>query len=268
MKKNNYKALLCAIVASLSVSNVYAADNIIQNKINQYHSTSLVENIENLYKSLGLYDYYLESTERAKEEREAKLKKQNPTIEEMIEFVCIKFDLTREQFAQIVAACICEGFAGPENQDRINESLNVASALINRIKNTKWNGYVKAWMHIQGRDVTLWDHFTAPNQFDVFNNIHFKEALNHTSGPLYETIIKFFYYVDNIDPDRMNPEFQNLRHNYCSYWASRSGAIKLIPPKGNDYFDPIEDYQRIATEDTYYYQNLLDIMESEKTLSR
>ncbi len=188
------------------------------------------------------------------------------TIEDMIDYTLIKFDLTREEYDILVAGIISEGKGGKEDADRINEALNVASALYNRCKDSRWCDYVRNIMGIKGK-VGLFEHFTAKSQFDVWTYGTYTKNINCTSGPLYESIVKFLYYVDNIDKDRQSSIYGKPRHNYCSFCTStldrRSHNPVILVKGGNQYYDPIRPEENIPLEDTFFYQNMLEVMESD-----
>ncbi len=199
-----------------------------------------------------------------KEEEKVVTEKKEETIPEMIDYILRKFDLTREEFDIIIAGCITEGMPGEENEDRINEGLNVASVLYNRCKNERWINYVRQVTGIKG-NIGLFENYVAKGQFSTYDSGFYLRAIDQKSGPLYEALVKFFYYVDNIDPDRQNPDYE-VRHNYCSFWAhylGRKDGVQLVSPGGNDFFDPTLPEEAVPFSETFIYDNLQELYKEE-----
>ena len=145
--------------------------------------------------------------------------------------------------------------------NRYEESFAGITSVINRGDSLVKCGYVKNWLKIKDRDyVTLYDHITAPNQYQPYGNNVYLYSMDNTEGEAYQACLDALFVMDVI-PQRM--------HNYMDFIANglqhkRPGSFQIVKG-GNWYSNVLTEDNSIPFEERYY--NIDKTIEDEKVLS-
>lgn len=156
-------------------------------------------------------------------EIEASVSKE-PTMEEKIAWIIENHKITFEELDKTAAGCVAECIGAG-----YDEGYAVASAIFNRLSHS--------WCVSTYGD-TIYDQFTAKNQFSVYASGSYKLYLGRTDLEEYQGAIDMFY--------SMEPS-----HNYLSFKGHSydlEGDYEYITENGNKYHKPLQEEDKIENE--------------------
>ncbi len=133
--------------------------------------------------------------------KEKSIQTSNITNEEKINIILERENLTKEEFAEIVATVI--GEAAP---DSYTDAYAVINTFYNRKLSEKWINEVLKITGIDNGD-NLYAQITLKNQSSVYSSGLYKEFLGITDVPAYQAVIDFLYSLESM-------------HDYLCFYAS------------------------------------------------
>lgn len=150
------------------------------------------------------------------------------TKEDKINTILDNYNLTKEQFKILSAIVLTEA-----ESNSYEDAYAVINTIYNRTHSKNWVKSISS-RYGKGKGNSLYYQAIAPNQFVVYEHGSYKRNLNNTKSIGYDAIIDFLYT-------------EEVMHDYLSF---RSHNIKIknsesFSKKGNNYFNPIKDSNRI-----------------------
>lgn len=222
----------------LKLSSVFLATIIFLSMYNQYLKTVDNENSDDI--SLGVEQGVelsdtLNSTDTliAYDDSTKTTINSELSVEEKIDIILEKFNLTLEQFDVLCAIAITE--AKPNSYE---DTYAVINTIYNRTITQSWvNDINKSYdMDVGGN---LYYQAIHPNQFVVYQNGNYANNLNVREGEQFQAIIDFLYNVE-------------IRHEYLSFRSSNTELdfdYEQFVTNGNKYFNRIREEDRIIQDE-------------------
>lgn len=230
---SNISTLILIILLSLGVKNIDNSNEKIIQYISTYKDIDFSQNILNkLISDLDSQKIALADDVVVIDEK--KLRESTPrevSIDEKINIILERYDLTKEQFDIITAIVLAESKA-----NSYDDAYCVINTIFNRINSKNWTSWVSS---IYGSDLgnNLYYQATCPNQFVVYDEGIYLDYVNRTDLPGYQAVIDLLYT-------------EEVRHNYLSFVANgcnKNNKVQFVE-NGNLYYNELSEDDMIEKQ--------------------